>query len=1048
MPVTASEYAAWANAAYEKEKNDVSRSPLQEFEEYGGLDAEKKKKGKWEVLETTVEYLVVKKIETGEVVVAIKGSSNTGDFASSDVLILAGGLAMDPRLDPLRNTVRKYRRQGFVVSVTGHSLGGSLAAELAKTEDVLGVVFNMGSGAGEISPSSIAGDTYRGARTDNVIHFHLKLDVVSTASTWMDRYTTFYIDSGIDPTKAHFMHNFGAMKDELYQKKIDSQSAMVKKHQDESGEEISGDVTLTEKATRNTEAIGEIMGTLVAVSGFLKGLKSAGVSSFVIQKLTSALNAMRGVVGRVADGLRIGGDAVQGLVEELGTKTGQIVRYIKSLSSDISARFRSTSKVEGGYEDEFDAYSEEGGFRGREMDWMDEYANGTGQYGSVDTGPVEVEEKFNFDMLKGEEGVEPEIFDGLSSGMRSGDLQPVDLDIPDVGEGVGLLGEGGGASVVEGGEVAEGVLGEGIVLSAELVGAGMSMLASFVISGLGVLGVIVGVGILIYQIIHGPGPTDEDRYNAAVRDYDAQLSRSAETAKVQLKTPIARRVTTVTGRGLYTGQPYTYSFTWKNMDLLGMCVMPYLQWRAKYPEVSFTPKGDTYTSYDKDPLVAIMNIASDMHPGIPFVYNKSGWLSSKTLELIKDTKDFLEFKKTLPADLTRSDFSVRDNDDDYIPLSFYEYGKVYGLYSKFLQEKYYKKFNDDYKDWLRETHTIHNFSELSTDDQQKVVNGELGKFDDATRVSIQSALQLYAHYTQVVQDMSTYATARLSSFPAMGLGKVKQSLESFRSQLISMIRTDDSKGGKGVNWLLGSMVVMDKGYQTVLGDAVLMINLLNRGVDLGHYQTYIKIGESRYFIDPVTTVDDYNTKKGLMDKELAKGNLEYDEYIAQGNKPVGDRETQEEFSDRFKSWQQRQIQAKYMKASVDTPFPHDPNDVWMSTHNMGKIPVGKRNVLPPVTWDDLAVKVDQNGVVTGTPTQPAQVSESADSGAYIGTDGVTQCRLPKKKKWLQEPETYVDDWKSKKQSSLVPRQNWWSDPPKQNSGFVSPGVHVYNGPGT
>ena len=339
MPVTASEYAAWANAAYEKEKNDTSRSPLQEFEEYGGPDAEKKKRGKWEVLETTVEYLVVKKIETGEVVVAIKGSSNTGDFASSDVLILAGGLAMDPRLDPLRNTVRKYRRQGSVVSVTGHSLGGSLAAELAKTEDVLGVVFNMGSGAGEISPSSIAGDTFRGARTDNVIHFHLKLDVVSTASTWMDRYTTFYIDSGIDPTKAHFMHNFGAMKDEDYQKKIDSQSKMVKKHQDESGEVIKGDVTLTEKAARNTETMGEIMGSLVAAREFLKGLKGMGVSPVVIEKLTSALNAMRGVVGRVADGLRVGGDAMEGLVEELGTKTGQIVRYIKGLPANISGRF-------------------------------------------------------------------------------------------------------------------------------------------------------------------------------------------------------------------------------------------------------------------------------------------------------------------------------------------------------------------------------------------------------------------------------------------------------------------------------------------------------------------------------------------------------------------------------------------------------------------------------------------------------------------------------------------------------------------------------------
>ena len=56
MPITASEYAAWANAAYTKERceafleephtldeiKDVE-SPLQEFEEYGGVTAKKKK---------------------------------------------------------------------------------------------------------------------------------------------------------------------------------------------------------------------------------------------------------------------------------------------------------------------------------------------------------------------------------------------------------------------------------------------------------------------------------------------------------------------------------------------------------------------------------------------------------------------------------------------------------------------------------------------------------------------------------------------------------------------------------------------------------------------------------------------------------------------------------------------------------------------------------------------------------------------------------------------------------------------------------------------
>ena len=113
--------------------------------------------------------------------------------------------------------MRDYRRLGYDVSVTGHSLGGALAAELAKTEDALGVVFNMGGGLGEFSEASIAGEEVRGARTENVIHFKLKLDVISTASTWRHRYSTHYIESDIDPTNAHFMHNFGDMNDEDYQ---------------------------------------------------------------------------------------------------------------------------------------------------------------------------------------------------------------------------------------------------------------------------------------------------------------------------------------------------------------------------------------------------------------------------------------------------------------------------------------------------------------------------------------------------------------------------------------------------------------------------------------------------------------------------------------------------------------------------------------------------------------------------------------------------------------------------------------------------------------
>ena len=254
MPITATEYAAWSNAAYaEEELENTTKartreeieglsSPLEEFENYGGTG---KEKGVFEILVTKVDYLVVRKVGTKEVVVAIKGTSNGRDLVS-DTFIVGGVLGSDKRMVILRNVVRSYKRDGYDLSVTGHSLGGALAAELAKTENVLGVVFNMGSGLGEVMSPSIEMDDLRGAFVGNVIHFHLSSDIVSTASTWLDRYQTFNVDGVKDPLNAHFMHNFGGLDDEEYQSEIDTRAELVRVHQKEMGP-VKGDVDMKER---------------------------------------------------------------------------------------------------------------------------------------------------------------------------------------------------------------------------------------------------------------------------------------------------------------------------------------------------------------------------------------------------------------------------------------------------------------------------------------------------------------------------------------------------------------------------------------------------------------------------------------------------------------------------------------------------------------------------------------------------------------------------------------------------------------------------------
>jgi hypothetical protein len=314
-----------------------------------------------------------------------------------------------------------------------------------------------------------------------------------------------------------------------------------------------------------------------------------------------------------------------------------------------------------------------------------------------------------------------------------------------------------------------------------------------------------------------------------------------------------------------------------------------------------------------------------------------------------------------------ANFDAFVNNDRYVEgLSESVYTRLYMLYSKFLHDKHYAAFKVKYDSWLGDSHEVLKFSGLSDDDQGRLLGVWMGKYDKDTVSLIQEAFTFHTDWVGYLGNSSL----DWSGFPGGGLAQARVSLDGFFSMIVSRLRA----GSEFKSFLGDMLTVLGTGYRSVLGDAVVMIWLLNRGVNLSHYQSYMNIGKSKYFSAPVTTLDDYNTKKTLLDKELGNANLQYDKFIAGGNKPVGDRETEEEFNVRFKAWQQREVTRRYTDHALDPVTPpefHDPTEVWLDSHNNGKIHV-------------IGGYLPGKETVSGGGVQRP--------GWFIGSDNVTQCQ--------------------------------------------------------
>jgi hypothetical protein len=149
--------------------------------------------------------------------------------------------------------------------------------------------------------------------------------------------------------------------------------------------------------------------------------------------------------------------------------------------------------------------------------------------------------------------------------------------------------------------------------------------------------------------------------------------------------------------------------------------------------------------------------------------------------------------------------------------------------------------------------------------------------------------------------------------------------------------------------------LLHKGFSVVIGDPRVLLYYVQTGVDLGHFQTYLSLGATGVVTGVVTTLDDYESKKKLVDEQVRKGVYTLDMYYAAGWKPRGDRETVDEFSGRFEAWRRSQ-------AGRDLSGEHNAHATQPPVDPVGGVPI-----------------------VTGGGVQQQPVT-------FIGGDGVTTCQ--------------------------------------------------------
>ena len=197
MPTSASEYATIASAVYARgDVDEIKRKITEESNgKYNGND--------YVILESSEDYVVFKKGD-GSIIIGCRGTNGTDDIVP-DLFIALGILSYHPRAKKIFAVVHRYSALRGGVTVTGHSLGGKLAALAGVNENVLAVTFNQGSSPIDSNyVTTKVQEKLFGYNFSNIIHFTTTWDVASTSEALLGSSHTIRVPP---PSSVNFVTN-------------------------------------------------------------------------------------------------------------------------------------------------------------------------------------------------------------------------------------------------------------------------------------------------------------------------------------------------------------------------------------------------------------------------------------------------------------------------------------------------------------------------------------------------------------------------------------------------------------------------------------------------------------------------------------------------------------------------------------------------------------------------------------------------------------------------------------------------------------------------
>lgn len=658
--MSASEYAAMASAAYGPLNGE---DPLKKMIKFG---AGKIDESTFSILESTNNYTVFRKTSTNEVVVAIKGTSTAGDWASN-VLIFMGSLGSDPRMVTLINLVRKYKRLGVDVSVTGHSLGGALAADLARNEHVLGVTFNMGSGLAESTQMNQASSSVRGEKHENVIHFTTGVDPLSAGVSVnpVGASQRYYLPPSL--LNPHAMDNFIGLDDSLYEQELNTRAQNARIYREQHPNEKINEYSLKERADRLEDDLKKIVNMIDNIYTVAKrGGDLWRNRAQIPENFMAKLNQIRTGVSNALSKLRnLGRVAQEGSLEEIAASAQEFGIELRELTGNV--RLDSILQDLGRVGQEGDP------FVGEAAGLADEIA-----------------------------ALEAEQLPG-ALGAAEGELAAAELE-------AGVIEELGSSMTLAAGlEMANGVVGVLLFLWTSI---------STIINW-------DKKRQKQTELVQKIDNTNDD-FDHLLEQKTRALSLYIPSKIQGVSGLVGGAGSSINQQALYefSGQiPPINGIQWRNRDLMGSVVFKYLDWRRDNPEVYYDGGGSL------NELHIIQSLyMTHISPGVPLFAPDNGVIAFDVWRQNMKKRDLYAFARSLsssPGDRDLSSKVVPKFSNGWTPGTYFD---LYNRVMEFNLKTNNAAFSAQFETFMKQ-HKRHRISGLSVENQLMWANRVLGELD-------------------------------------------------------------------------------------------------------------------------------------------------------------------------------------------------------------------------------------------------------------------------------------------------------------------------------